>query len=261
MNLVKRARCHIRMQSRWASVSAVCMGISVFVRTVYYFGLINLRDLSGFELVMDVIFPMIIAASYLIMIKGLQLNSPTLFGGLIGLYAVNYLLLMNATAPGIIVGVLLVLSAGVFIASGLGYLPNRIPVMAAAGVVVLFRLIVVDLVGYIFPLTEFHPVAYLPEASNLFGILAVSLMAPALQLTLLPASGAEPVPDADTDSSSPEEDLPVADSEPTESAEVPELPEVPEVPEEPESPAEPENIPDEPPSDPATPAEPPAPVE
>lgn len=197
MNLVKSARCHIRMQSRWVSVSAVCMGISVFLRTVYYFGLINLRDLSGFEVAMDVVFPMIIAAGYLVMIKGLQLNSPTLFGGLIGLYAVNYLLLMNATAAGVIVGVLLVASAALFMATGMGYVPTRIPAVAAAAVLVLFRFLVVDLFGYVLPITQFHPVAYLPDASNLFGILAVALMAPALQVAKLAqasSEGEEPAP-------------------------------------------------------------------
>lgn len=189
MNLTKLARCHIRMQSRWASASAVCMGISVFLRTVYYFGLINLRDLNGFEIAMDVIFPMVIAAGYLVMIKALQLNSPTLFGGLIGLYAVNYLLLMNATTAGVVVGALLVITALLFIATGLGFLPNRIPVVAAAAVLVLFRLVVVDLNGYILPVMEFRPVAYLPDASNLFGILAVALMAPALQVSRLHVSG------------------------------------------------------------------------
>lgn len=189
MNLNKSARCHIRMQSSWASASAVCMGISVFLRTVYYFGLINLRDLNGFEIAMDVIFPMAIAAGYLVMIKALQLNSPTLFGGLIGLYAVNYLMLMNATTAGVIVGVLLVITAALFIATGMGYVPNRIPVVAASMVLVLFRLVVVDLLGYVLPLTEFRPVAYLPDASNLFGILAVALMAPALQVARLHVSG------------------------------------------------------------------------
>ncbi len=197
MNLVKSARCHIRMQSRWASASAVCMGISVFIRTVYYFGLVNLRDLNAFEIAMDVIFPMVIAAGYLVMIKGLQINSPILFGGLIGLYAVNYLLLMNATAAGMTVGVLLVVSALLFIVTGLGFIPFRIPIVAASVVLVLFRFYVVDVNGYILPLAEFHPVAYLPDASNLFGILAVALMAPALQLTRL-HTAAETSPDEET---------------------------------------------------------------
>lgn len=194
MNLTKSARCHIRMDSRWASASAVCMGISVFIRAVYYFGLINLRDLTGFELAMEVILPMIVAAGYLIIIKGFRLNSPILFGGLIGLYAANYLLLMNTNVTGIVGGVLLVLMAAVFIATGMGFIPYRIPVVSAAAVLVLFRFFVIDLNGYILPLAQFHPVAYLPEASNLFGFLAVALMAPSLQLTRL--HGAAPAEDA-----------------------------------------------------------------
>lgn len=211
MKLAKSARCHIRMNSRWASLSAVCMGISVFIRTVYYFGLINLRDLGGFDLAMEVILPMIIAAGYMIMIKGLQLNSPTLFGALIGVYALNYLLLMNTNVAGIIGGILLVVTALVFIATGLGYIPMRIPVVSAAVVLVLFRFFVTDLIGYILPLTQFHPVAYLPEASNLFGFSAVALMAPALQVARL-HSAADPIEDTPAEEST--ETAPLPDEAP-----------------------------------------------
>jgi hypothetical protein len=216
MNLTKSARCHIRMQSRWAGASAVCMGISVFIRTVYYFGLINLRDLSGFAVVMEVILPMVVAAGYLIMIKGLQLNSPILFGGLIGLYAANYLTLMNTNVTGIIGGVLLIITAAVFIITGLGYIPNRIWVIASATILALFRFLVIDLFGYILPLNELRPVAYLPEASNLFGFWAVALMAPALQVSLLHSSSASSeVANADGDAAYGY----TADEEETESAE------------------------------------------
>lgn len=185
MNLTKSARCHIRMNSKWAHLSAACMGVSVFIRAVYYFGLINLRDLGGFALATEVILPMVIAAGYLVMIKALRLNSPTLFGGLIGVYALNYLLLMNKDAAGILGGVLLVATAVMFIVTGLGFVPMRWPVMTAAGVLAVFRLTVIDLSGYLLPLSSFHPVEYLPEASNLFGFLAVALMAPALLVTPL----------------------------------------------------------------------------
>ena len=189
MNLEKRVRCHIRMNSRWAFLSAVCMGLSVFVRTVYYFGLINLRDLDGFALSTQVIIPMVIAAGYLIMIKGFRFNSPILFGGLFGAYAVNYFLLMNTSGAGVITGVLLAVTAVIFVVTGLGYLPVRIPVICASVALALFRLIAMDLLTWLLPFSAFRPVAYLPEASNCFGILAVALMAPALQLSPLPVTG------------------------------------------------------------------------
>ncbi len=188
MTLTKCARCHIRMDSQWASYSAVCMGISVFVRAVYYFGLTNLRDLGGFALVAQVIFPMVLAGGYLITIKGFRFNSPVLFGGLIGLYAVNYWMLMTPTTTGILGGILLVLTALIFTATGLGYLPNRIPVICLSVALMLFRVVFVDVYEYLLPLSQFHPVAYLPEASNLFGFLAVGLMAPALHVSPIASS-------------------------------------------------------------------------
>lgn len=182
MGLNKRARCYIRMDSRWASASSVCMGISVFIRAVFYFGLTNLRDLSGFEVAMDVILPMIVAAAYLIVLKGLLLNSPLLFGGMIAILGVNDLFTNSSGGAGVFGGVLLLVFAALFLATGLGYLPNRIGVVCGAAVLVLYRVFAVDL-NLILPLKEFHPIAYLPEASSLFVFLAVALLAPALQLT------------------------------------------------------------------------------
>lgn len=185
MNLTKSVRCHIRMDSRWAKASAVYMGISIFMRTVYYFGLINLQDLNGFDLAMQVIMPMIIAAGYLLMIKGLRINSPILVGGLVALYAVNYLMIMDGSASAIAGAVLLIATAVLFVVTGLGYLPYRTPLIAVGTLMLAFRFAVVDLMGYILPLSEFHPIEYLPEASNLFGLAAIAAMCPAFQLSPL----------------------------------------------------------------------------
>lgn len=192
MNLKKTARCHIRMDSKWVHLSAVCMGLSVFIRTVYYFGLINLRDIGGFAVFSRVILPMVLAAGYLIMIKGFRLNAPVLFGGLISVYALNHLILMSKDAGGIISGILLVASAGVFLATGFGYVPDRRPLLICASTLAVFRLVIIDLAGYLLPLSGFDPVSYLPEASNLFGFLTVALLAPALQVTVLPCGEKEP---------------------------------------------------------------------
>lgn len=182
MGLNKRARCYIRMDSRWASASSVCMGISVFIRAVFYFGLTNLRDLSGFEVAMDVILPMVVAAAYLIVLKGLLLNSPLLFGGMIAILGVNDLFTNSSGGAGVFGGVLMLVFAALFLSTGLGYLPNRIGVVCGAAVLVSYRVFAMDM-NLILPLKEFHPIAYLPEASSLFVFLAVALLAPALQLT------------------------------------------------------------------------------
>lgn len=183
MNLTKSVRCHIRLDSSWANSSAVCMGIAVFVRTVYYFGLTNLRDFSGFDLAVQVVLPMIVAAAYLILIRGLRLNSPVLTGAIILVFSVNYLLVMRTSATSIVGGILLVLTSILFLVTGLGYIPARYPLTILAAVMVAYRFLTTDLLSCILPLSRFHPVAYLPELSNLFGFLAIGTMCPALQLS------------------------------------------------------------------------------
>ena len=185
MKLTRSARCHIRMDSKWVYFSAICMGVSFFIRTAYYFGLVNLRDLDIISLIAEVILPMIIAAGYLIMIKGLRLNSPALFGGLICVYSINYLLLTELNASGIFGGVLLITVAGIFLATGLGFISVRMPILVAAGILALFRLFVIDIVGYLLPIDQFSLLTYLPESSNLFGLMAVTLMSPARHVTPL----------------------------------------------------------------------------
>ena len=211
MSIKKSARCHIRMDSRWVAASAACMGISVFIRTVYYFGLINLRDLDRYALAVEVIAPMIIAAGYLFIIKGFQFNSPVLVGGLMGVYAVNYLLVRGNSTMAIVAGALLVVTGILYVVTGLGYLPSQIPVIVAALILLLFRLFAVDVNGYILPFAQFQPIVYLPKASDFFGFLAVSLMAPPLNLTKLhsasvPSAEEEPASEETVlDSDQPEE--------------------------------------------------------
>ena len=196
MSLKKNVRCHIRMDSRWAGASAVCMGISLFLRTVYYFGLVNLKDLGSFEIAMQMILPLVVAAGYLLMIKALRINSPILFSGLVAVYAVNYILIMDGSASALVGAVLLVLTAGLFLLTGMGYLPYRAPLIAVGLLALLFRVIVVDLLGYLLPISQFHPIAYLPEASNLFGLAAISTMCPAVQLSPIRRASEEKAPDA-----------------------------------------------------------------
>ncbi len=182
MNLTRKVRCHIQMESRWAHASAVCMGLSVFLRSVYYFGLTNLNDLSGFDLSAHVIFPIILASGFLFMMKGLRVNSPILFGGLIAAYAINYMIIMDGSIASIVGAVLLVVTAVLFVVTAMGYFSNRLPLIMSGFFMLVFRVTAVDLFMYILPLDEFRPMSYLPEASNFFVLAAIAMMCAALQL-------------------------------------------------------------------------------
>ena len=68
------------------------------------------------------------------------------------------------------------------LAAVLGYVPERKWLIWAALVTAGFRLLFVDLLGYILPLSELKPFAYIPQASNGCGLIAICFLACALRL-------------------------------------------------------------------------------
>lgn len=188
MNLTKRANCHTAMDSRWAMLSGIMMGISVFSRIVYYFGLTNLNDLGAMKLVTHVVLPMIVAACFLVVVKVLHRNSPLIIGCAMAACAVSYLLVMDMTATGMVGAFLMILTVALFIVTGMGYVPMRLPLLVMGLAMALYRLLTTDLLVNILPLSKFDPIAYLPEMSNLFSFLAIAAICPVLRLDLIKTS-------------------------------------------------------------------------
>lgn len=181
MNLNQPVRCKMEMDSQWIQISVVFMGLCVFLKAVYYLGLTNFQDLSAFQLITRLIIPVVVAAVYLILIKGLSLNSPIFLGILSGLYAVDYLLIAGQNE--IVSAVLLAANAAVFLATVYGFLPDAKAAVIVSIVSMVYRIAVVDLLGYIFPLSEWHIIRYIPSLANMFAVLAIGFLSPALQLT------------------------------------------------------------------------------
>ncbi len=181
MDLKQSIRCQMQLDSQWVQMSVVFMGLDIFVKAVYYLGLINLKDLTGFQLTTELILPVAVAAVYLILIKGLNLNSPILLGILSAVYALDYLLVMEKGE--IVSAVLMAANVIVFLITVFGYLNDTTPVIFAGIISVAYRIIVVDVIGYIFPFSNWKFVPYLPLLANMFAVLAIGSLAPALQLT------------------------------------------------------------------------------
>lgn len=181
MNIHQSIRCQMQTNSRWTQISAVSMGLYVFLRAVCFLGFTNLKDLTGFQIFSELIFPLVIGICFLVLLKGLNLNSPLLLGILCGLFAVDYLLVMDSGE--MISAMLVAVNAGLFLAVIFGVLPDSRYVVLAAAISALYRVIFVDLVGYILPLSEWSVREYLPILSNLFAVTAVAALAPALQLS------------------------------------------------------------------------------
>ena len=199
LKLSKSMTCDLGAMGTWGQRAAAWMGLSFFLRMVYYFAFLNLNDVPGGEIVFSVVLALAISVAFILVMKLKKLNHPMIAAGLGAAFAVNYFLTEQMDFGGVVSGILVLAMAGMILAAVLGYIPERKWLLwTAVGVlgyiperkwllwtgmaVVAFRLLFVDVIGYILPLTELKLIAYIPCASNLFGVVSQASLCAALEL-------------------------------------------------------------------------------
>lgn len=182
LKLSKSMTCDLGAAGTWGQRAAAWMGLSFFLRMVYYFGFMNLKDVPTGEIVFSVVLALTISVAFILVLKLKKLNHPMAAAGLCVAFAVNYFLTEQMNFGGVVSAILVLAMAGMILAAVLGYVPERKWLLWTGMAVVVFRLLFVDVFGYILPLTELKLIAYIPRASNLFGVLAVACICAALEL-------------------------------------------------------------------------------
>ena len=74
-------RCEMDLEGRSAAASLVLMGLFFFLRVLYYFGVVNLKDVGVGELICSGILPMVLAVGYLVLLRCVKWNAPLAYGG------------------------------------------------------------------------------------------------------------------------------------------------------------------------------------
>lgn len=129
MKLKKYTRYQIDFNSKWISVCGVLMGVSFFLRLIYYFGLTNIYDVAFVEVLSTMILGTALCLAYLITLSVMRLNAPGVYG-ILG--AIHCCLLIFGTfssgdALRIVLAILwYALAAGVLLMTVGGYLPGRL---------------------------------------------------------------------------------------------------------------------------------------
>ena len=182
LKLSKTTTCRLNARGIWGERAAAWMGLSFFLRMVYYFGLKNLNDIPGFEIAFSVVLPLIISVAFILVLKLPKLTYPMAAAGLAVAFAVNYFFTEQMNFGGVLCAILVLAMAGMILAAILGYIPERKWLLWTGMAVVAFRLLFVDVIGYILPLTELKLIAYIPRASNLFGVFSLASLCAALEL-------------------------------------------------------------------------------
>jgi hypothetical protein len=178
----KTMTCLLDAKGKRGNAAAAWMGLSFFLRMVYYFGFVNFNDLPAMELVFSVVLALLVSVTFILMLKLGRLGIPLLGAGLCLAYAVLYFFAETMNVPGILSGICVLALAVLILLAVLGYVPEQKLLLRAGMVALAVRVLLVDLIGYILPLAQWNIIGWVPKASNLFAVVAMVSLCAALKL-------------------------------------------------------------------------------
>lgn len=137
-------------EGKWLNISALCMGISLFLSALYYLGLNNMSDISVWERIVCLWLPMILGIGYLVLLRVLKWNAPGVYA-IIGAMLCVVLILQSMTVGGagkIVLSIpIYLLCAVVLLVVMGGFFPAKLPAMLMFGIAIGIRVLFFDLVG------------------------------------------------------------------------------------------------------------------
>lgn len=129
MRLKKYNQYHVDFDSKWTGACGALMGLSFFLRIVYYFALMNLKDVPFIEMLTSMILGILLCGGFVVCLICFRLNAPGLFG-ILGVAQCAILMLATFTSGNILRIILAilwyVLCAVVFVVTINGNLPGRL---------------------------------------------------------------------------------------------------------------------------------------
>ena len=135
-------------KGKWINKCAAIMGVSLFIRVVYFFGLKSFSECSAMQIIFDMILTMGLSVAFLVFISALRHNAP----GLYGLMGCGFLLLamINTFSSGDILRIILAIlfySAAALALLGTvgGYVPGKLLSSATLLLPTLVRFLAYDL--------------------------------------------------------------------------------------------------------------------
>ena len=118
LKLSKNTQCHLEARGKWGHWAAAWMGLSFFLRMVYYFGLMNLNDVPGGEIFFSVVLPLIVSVAFILVLKLPKLNYPIAAASLAVVLSLDYFLAEQMNFGGVLSGILLLAAAGSSVQAG-----------------------------------------------------------------------------------------------------------------------------------------------
>ena len=138
----------VDFKSKWATRCGALLGVSLFIRVVYFFGIKNIMECTAGQVIFDMVLTMGLCVGFLVLFSAMRRNAP----GMYALMGAGFcLLLMVSTFSGgnplqIVLAVLgYLLAGGVLVFTVSGYLPGKLLSSALFLLPLVLRLMVFDL--------------------------------------------------------------------------------------------------------------------
>lgn len=139
-------RYQMDFESSWLHWSAICVGVAMFLRVIYFLGLQYLEAAGA--LIWSLWIPLGLGLVYVVLLRGIRLNTPLAYA-LIGVM-MCLCLLVGAFTSGHILKILLgslgyLACCGILVICVSGYLPGRLPAAVCFGILLGCRVLLFDL--------------------------------------------------------------------------------------------------------------------
>ena len=171
LNLKQYIRYEMRFEGNWPGICVGCMGLSFFLRILYYFGLVHLQDIGGGETFFSLILPLLFSCAFIVLFRVVKWNAPGIFA-ILGSVFCLLLIIWNFSSGDflrIILSVFMyIIAAAVLLATAGGYLPGNLVSTAAFAIILVFRFL-------LYSMGQSGLSAYIAEFSSL--CLIASLLA------------------------------------------------------------------------------------
>lgn len=173
MQLKHVVRYRLDLKSGAVTASAFFAGLSIFCIALYYIVLTDIAALGALRLIGEVILPLIWLVGFVVLLKGVGLNMPFVYG-IMGAVWCLFMVFWGGTVLGnVLGGIVYVLCGAALVATVMGLIPGKYVLAAVFGVLVLVQLFWHDIAVYIVGLMLKE---YLPLLSHISGVAALSAL-------------------------------------------------------------------------------------
>ena len=148
MQFKKYTHYQVDFSSKWTASFGILMGLSFFLRIVYYFGLTSLRDVGIIELLTSALVGIFLGGGTVVFLNVLYRNAPGLYG-IVGAVQCLLVFIISCTTGNlgriILALIWYALTAVILLITVSGYLPGKLLAASMFAVSVVVRLVFFDL--------------------------------------------------------------------------------------------------------------------